>query len=557
SLQFTANGAVKDLLNLSGMDLHSRLTGKDLAEFGVVIQEELPATDEFEIQGRLIGSTDVLGLKGARGNARRGSLQFTANGAVKDLLTLRGMDLNSSLKGKNLEEFGEIIGEKLPATDQFEIQGLLTGSTNVLALQEGHVSASLGSMRLTLTGAVKDLLTLGGIDLQSRLNGSELAEIGLMFGSDLPQLGPFDVIAKLSGSSEAISLDPFSAMVEKSDFKGLAKVEFLKRPKITAHLESSVIDFTTLMKSFEKNQQKPADKAKQKSRLFSDAPLPLDLLKKMDADIVLKARNIHAKDARLNFGHMIVKLEEHDFSIDKLEATYNETKISGNLQISAGAPTQVATHFLVQDFNLGDFLKETGKSDQVRAIIDIAAHGKSRGDSVHRLMANLDGAIGVVMGEGYLTKYLDMLSSGLTQKVFQIWKPHKAVDQIKCAAVQFDIKAGVAASKTFIFDTQAGILAGEGNINLGTEKINFILVPKPAHPDLSILTNLRVSGSVIDPHVGVDKSSTLTQSAKALSFLAVGPLGLLAPFVHLGANKSHPCNVPSIGQLGLKAPASD
>ena len=217
----------------------------------------------------------------------------------------------------------------------------------------------------------------------------------------------------------------------------------------------------------------------------------------------------------------------------------------------------MATHFLVQDFNLGDFLKETGRRDQVRAIIDIAAHGKSRGDSVHRLMANLDGAIGVVMGEGYLTKYLDMLSSGLTQKVFQVWKPHKAVDQIKCAVVQFDIKAGVAASQAFIFDTQAGILAGEGNINLGTEKINFLLVPKPAHPDLSILTNLRVSGSVIDPHVGVDKVSNLTQSAKALSFLAVGPLGLLAPFVHLGANKSHPCNVPSIGQLGLNTSDRD
>ena len=557
SLQFTASGAVKDLLNLSRIDLHSRLTGKDLAEFGVVIQEELPATDEFDIQGRLIGSTDMLGLKGARGSARRGSLQFTANGTVKDLLTLRGMDLNSSLKGKNLEEFGEIIGEKLPATDQFEIQGRLTGSTDVLALQAAQGRASSGSMRLNLKGAVKDVLTLSGMDLQSRLSGRELAEIGPLVGAELPELGPFDVSAKLSGSSKAISLDDFSAMVEKSDFKGQAKVEFFKRPKISLNLESSAIDFTTLMKSLEKGKQKSADKDKQQRRLFSDAPLPLDLLKKMDADIVLKARNIHSKDARLEFGHMTLKLQDHDFSIDTLEATYKETKISGNLQIKAGTPSRVATHFLVQGFNLGDFFKETGKNDQVRAIIDIGAHGKSRGDSVRSLMANLDGAIGVVMGEGYLTKYLDMLSSGLTEKVFQVWKPHKAVDQIKCAVVQFDIKAGVAASQVFVFDTQAGILAGEGNINLGTEKINFLLVPKPAHPDLSILTNLRVSGSVIDPHVGVDKASTLTQGAKALSFLAVGPLGLLAPFVHLGANKSHPCNVQSIGQLGLNTSDRD
>ncbi|NIP24839.1 MAG: hypothetical protein GWO38_13740, partial [Phycisphaerae bacterium] len=195
----------------------------------------------------------------------------------------------------------------------------------MLALQAAQGSAERDGIRLNLTGAVKDLLTLEGFDLHSRLNGKELAEMGPMFGSDLPDLGPFEVSAKLSGSSKAIALDDFSAMVDKSDFKGMAKVEFLKRPKISVNLESSVIDFTALMKSLENGKQKPADKDKQKRRLFSDAPLPLDLLKKMDADIVLKARNIHAKDARLDFGHMTLKLQDHDFSIDKLEATYKET----------------------------------------------------------------------------------------------------------------------------------------------------------------------------------------------------------------------------------------
>jgi uncharacterized protein involved in outer membrane biogenesis len=190
SLRFTANGAVKDFFTLKGIGLQSGLTGKDLAEFGVVIGEKLPATDQFEIKGRLTGSSDALTLREAHGNASHGSLRFTVNGSVKDLLNLSGMDLNSSLKGKNLEEFGEIIGERLPATDQFEIQGRLAGSTDVLALQAAQGNARRDSMRLNLTGAVKDLITLRGMDLQYRLNGSELAEMGPMFGSDLPDLGP-------------------------------------------------------------------------------------------------------------------------------------------------------------------------------------------------------------------------------------------------------------------------------------------------------------------------------------------------------------------------------
>jgi uncharacterized protein involved in outer membrane biogenesis len=550
-------GAIDNLPNLAGIDLKLDASGQDLSEIGPIVGQKLPKTDQFALKGQLTGSAKTLSLKEARCNANRGSLQFTTNGAVKDLLTLSGMDLNSSLKGKNLEEFGEIIGEKLPATDQFEIQGRLTGSTDVLALQAAKGNASRDNMRLTLTGAVKDLLTLEGIDLHSRLIGKELAETGSLVGTKMPELGPFDANGKVSGSPKSLLIDDFKAVVDKSDFNGRAKLEFLKRPKISVSLESSVIDFTALMQSLEKGKQKSADKNKQKRRLFSDAPLPLDLLKKMDADIVLKAKNIHAKDARLDFGHMALKLQDHEFSIDKLEAAYKETKISINLQIKAGTPSRVATHFLVQGFNLGDFLKETGKNDQVRAIIDIAAHGKSRGDSVRSLMANLDGAIGVVMGEGNLTKHLDLLATGLTGKVFQVWKPPEAVDQIKCAVVQFDIQEGVAASQAFVFDTGAGVLTGDGEINLDTEKINFLLVPKPSRPDFRILTNLRVSGSVLEPSVGVDKASALTRGARALSTLVVGPLGLLAPFIHLGANKSHPCDVPSIGQLGLNIPAEN
>jgi len=555
SLRITVNGAVKDLLTLRGMDLQSRLAGKDLAEVRPIIDQQLPATDQFAVQGRLTGSAKALSLREAQGSASRGSVNVVLNGRIKDLIGMSGMDLKLKGSGKDLTEIGTIIGQKLPATDKFAVEIRLTGSAKSLSLQQAKGSANRGSLDLTLSGGIEELPALNGINFKVKATGKELAQIGSLVGAELPELGPFDATAKLSGSAKAILLSPFSANIDKSDFKGLVKVEFRKRPKINPHLESSVVDFTALIKSLEKGQQETANKDRQKHRLFSDEALPFDVLKKVDADILLKARNIHAKDARFAFGHLTLKLEDHDFSIDKLEATYKKTKISGSLNVDPGSPPQVSTNFLVQNFNLGEFLKEMGKSDQVRAIVDIAAHGKSKGDSVSSLVANLDGSIGAVMGEGYLTKYLDMLSVGLSQKVVHFWKPSKAVDQIKCAVIQFDIKEGVAASQAFVFNTRAGILAGGGEINLGTEQINFLLVPKPEHPSLSLATNLRVSGTVMDPKVSPDKVSLVTEAAKSLSVLAVGPIGLLAPFVHLGANKKHPCDVQSIGQLGLNIPA--
>ncbi|MDJ0814832.1 MAG: hypothetical protein QNJ58_01470, partial [Desulfobacterales bacterium] len=65
---------------------------------------------------------------------------------------------------------------------------------------------------------------------------------------------------------------------------------------------------------------------------------------------------------------------------------------------------------------------------------------------------------------------------------------------------------------------------------------------------------LRVKGAIMDPKVSPDKVALLTKGAETLGSLAVGPLALLAPFVHLGAHQAHPCDVASIGQLGLKTP---
>jgi len=555
SMSIFIKGAVKDLLTLRGMELQSRLTGKNLEAFGDIIGEKLPATDEFEIQGRLAGSVKTLSLQKTEGRASRGSLRLALKGKVNDLTDLSGMDLRFQCSGKDLAEIGTITGKKLPASDKFTVQGRLIGSTNALSLLEAAGSASRGNLELTVSGAIKKLLVLEGINIKLKASGKELADIGPLLGTDLPELGSFDVSGRLSGSAKTISLNGLSAMVDKSDFNGQAKVAFRKRPKITLHLQSSVIDFTALIKSLEKDEAKTTKEDKQTHRLFSDDPLPFDALKKVDADIRIEARNIHVKDARLKFGLLSLKLDDGALRITKLEATYKDTKISGNFQLTSGPSTRVATRFLVQNLDLGGFFRESGINDRIQATVDLAAHLNGRGDSVHRLVANLDGEIGAVMGEGFLTKYLDLISFNLSRKVVNFWGGAKDIDQIKCAVVQFDIKSGVAASRAFVFDTRAGVLTGEGEINLGTEKVDFLLVPKPKHPGLiEFSTKLRVRGTILNAKVSPAKLALVETGVRALGSLVTGPLRLLTPFVHLGAHEKHPCEIQSIGQLGLQSP---
>ena len=66
----------------------------------------------------------------------------------------------------------------------------------------------------------------------------------------------------------------------------------------------------------------------------------------------------------------------------------------------------------------------------------------------------------------------------------------------------------------------------------------FFLVPAPRDPSLlELSTKLRVSGTLLDAKVSPDTDGLIETGAKALSYLAVGPLGLLAPFANLGAHQ--------------------
>ena len=549
-MHLALNGGVNNLLTLRGLDLQTKLTGTDLVEFGEIIGVKLPATDQFEIQGRLAGSVKTLSLKQADGSAKWRSVSLALKGEIKNLLDLGGLDLHLRGSGKNLAEMGPITGRKLPPTDAFFLEGRLTGSGRTLSLLEAQGLARRGSLSLEATGGIKDLAALTGMDLRLKAGGKELAEIGPLVGTTIPQLGPFNLNGHLSGSAKSFSLVDLTAVVDRSDFNGRAKVEVRKRPKITLVLDSSLLDMTALLKNLGKDEKKvgPAPGGLE-GRLFRKDPLPLDVLKQVDADISLNAKNVRARDANFEFGRLILTLENGDLNVDTLQASYKQTRISGNFHLFPESPPRVVTKFLVQDFDLGGLLRELRLSEEVRSHLDIAVDVKSRGGSIHDLMAGLDGSVGAVMGQGYLTRYLDLLSVGLTQKVFQFWGRHKKGGEIRCAVVQFDVSSGIATSKAFVFDTEAGVLTGEGDIDLATEQVNFLLVPEPRHASFTNLwTKLRVSGPIMDPKVRPDTLSLLTKGAKALSALVIGPLGLLAPFVSLGAHKAHPCNVHSIGK---------
>ena len=548
SIEVSLAGGIDDLIALEGIDLKVKGSGKDLAELGPVLGQTLPQTGPFQASGTLTGTAHALSLSEAQASLVKQSVTVSVAGRVADLMTLKGISLDLRGSGKTLGELRGLLGETFPDTGPFSVTGRLTGSAQALAVRSLQATVRQGSSQLTVSGRIGDLRRVADLDLTLEGSGRDFGELGPLFDAQLPDLGPFRMKGQLGGSDTLIELKSFSAMIDQSDFSGWAQVEVAKRPRVTLRLESGLLDFTQIMEQVQgETQGAKSEAGGARQAMFSDQPLPFEVLDAVDADIAFNARNIKARDAGLEFGQLAFTLEEGDLRVEKLAATYRDTRFSASLNLVPGRPRKVDMRFLVQGFDLGRFLKETHVSQEVEGQADLAADLASEGDTPHRLMAHLDGVAGAVIGKGYVPRFLDFLAQDLSRRVITIWGHHREAGELNCGVIQFSSNAGVATSDAFLFDTQLGILKGDGEINLATEQLDFVLSPKPKDTSLfSLATKLRVTGSILDPSVRPDTRSLAKKGVKALSALVVGPAGLLLPFMRTGARHPHLCDIQEL-----------
>jgi hypothetical protein len=152
-----------------------------------------------------------------------------------------------------------------------------------------------------------------------------------------------------------------------------------------------------------------------------------------------------------------------------------------------------------------------------------------------------------VIGKGHVPHALDMLAADLSDRVIPFWGSHKRAGELDCGVMEFSIKQGIATSKTFLLDTHLGHYKAQGHTNFDTEKINFLLIPKPKKLTLaSLSTKLSVTGTISHPEVKPTVSGVLETAAEDILTFTLGPIGLLIPFERMGAQKKHPCDMQKL-----------
>ncbi|MBI1262259.1 MAG: AsmA family protein [Rhizobiales bacterium] len=360
------------------------------------------------------------------------------------------------------------------------------------------------------------------VSIRSKGNGVHANLVGSVNGS------PVSFASDISSQGSNVNLANAVFSVDGTSAKGDLSVSLDGKPKIEGVLESEKLDLTSIA-----GGGSGAGAAKG-GPLFSRDPLPLEALDQADANLTLKLDELLVSGLRLDDVIVPIQLSGGVLSMP-VTASYRGAKINAKLGAKA-AGKAVTLNASSSGFNFGQMLKDMNVTNMISANADFGAQLSGRGGSLHAIASSLNGQTNFVLGKGTInSKAFAIVSDDLAKAIIP-GGSSSGTAQLVCAISRFDFAGGVGTSKALAMETNALVTTGAGTIDLGNERLDLLLKPKPKEASLvSLAFPIRVSGPLTSPGAGIDKTSAAKSIATGAAGVALtGGLGALLPLMSTG-----------------------
>ncbi len=413
------------------------------------------------------------------------------------------------------------------------------------------ITVDVEDAKIALDGSIDKPMEAKGLNLAVSVKADNLKDLSKLAGTELPDVGPLQVTAKLSDPKGGVySIKDLNLRLDKTDLAGEVSVTVAgKRPSITARLTSSLIDVTPFTAEEEKPQAKKV--GKDSDRIFSAERLPLDGLRAVNADVTLKADRIRTPNLVLDKANVAVKLTDGQLTVKPLTATVGGGTFTADLSLDArGKAAALAANVNAKQLGLGALLKETRGADLMEGgKTDVTVKVAGSGDSVRAIMAGLNGSLLVEVGKARINNAtMNKTTSAIVTTTRGLINPLSATDpytNLECGVVRFDIKDGIATSDKGIgVETQKLLISGGGEVNLKTEKLHLGVQPR-ARKGIgvgSLASVVVIGGTLAHPKPEADPEELVKKGAAVATGVATGGLALLgAALLDSGTKDEHPC----------------
>ncbi len=489
----------------------------------------------------------------------------TLEGTIRDIMTGRGIEIKVTADGQSIPHIARLVDIRdIPELGPFKAEVMVTAPEKKLAIKGLDINIGTDEIvSIRLSGAVNDPIGMRGMDLEFSVRGNDLKNLEGPLRRKLPFHGPFEISGRVSDSGvKSYKISDLKIAVVESDVGGSGEVTLSKnRPRLRADLSAKRLDLRSLAfnKGSGSTAGEKAEAAKSRGRLFSDDPLPLDILKQADVDIRLRADRVLLSNILLKDLSIIALLDNGHLTIKDIKSVMGEGTLRGRLDLRPHAKgTIMKTAFKIEQLEIGRMLKGLGKKDIAEGRIDLDVDLNSRGGSVAELMAGLNGKVVLITGKGRINnRHTNLLGGDLGSGLFRLLNPMKKeteYTEVNCLVSRFDIKEGLADCTALVFDTDLMSVVGDGNIDLRTEELDFSIKPSPKKGlgvnsvgKISISLGelakpLKLSGTLSNPSLVLDPAKTAIALGKAIGGIALfGPIGIVAALAGGSSGGENPC----------------
>jgi AsmA family protein len=464
----------------------------------------------------------------ATGGTGEGSFTVEGNG------TYRGAPFTIKLKGGSLNDLRET---KKP--------------------YDVNATASVGKTKVSVAGTVTDPFKLTDMDLKMTAAGDNAQDLYPIFGIPAPPTPPYHLAGTLDRDGKAWLFKNFTGTVGKSDMEGSLRFETENRKRIFVGgtLNSKNLDFadlgllvgapggTTGDRPVSDTQKAMEQQREKSDRVLPDAPLNLDEVRNVDADITFKGEHVAAQNLPIDNVDMHMTLDDGLLSLKPLKVGVAGGQINSDIIIDARKDTVVTDYDVkFSRFQVAQIFKKAGFAEGGTGMIDgrIRLHGT--GDSVRKSLATADGQASAIVDKGTIS---DLVANGLGLDVVRAVGVLIGGDSqvpLNCLVVDFQVDKGVMNARTFIIDTDAALSTGKGTVSLADEKLDLSIHgdPKKATP-VALGGPIEIGGSFKKMSVGLGAEAYARGGAAVALGALLTPVAAVLGFIDAGDVKDANC----------------
>ncbi|WP_293316468.1 AsmA family protein [Phenylobacterium sp.] len=512
---------------------------------------DLPAIRRFIIEGGELSVVD----------AQRG-LRFS--GRV-DAREVRGGDSGFALTGD-----GELNDEAF----RLRVNGGPLINVNPDEPYPFDADIRAGATRVTAKGALPEPFDLGRFGLDLTAEGPDLARLYGLTGLALPNTPPYRLSGRLLREGQIYRLDDLGGRLGDSDLSGSLRVDVTgDRPFLSADLRSRRLDLDDLATLFggapstgtgetaSAPQEAMARRLRAERRLFPDTTLDVRRIRSMDAELTYRADAIEAPNLPLRGAKVRLTLEEGFLDAQEVVFSLPQGAFAGRISLDARPETPITDLDMRLTRARLEQLLPAGEGGVAPLSGDLVGRVKLRGAgaSVHRAFANAEGEALLVVPQGEIREaFAELIGINVTRGLGLLLTDDQSRSPVRCAVAHFKGSGGVLRADHIVFDTEPVLGRGEGEIDLGRERIDFRLDGEPKEARLiRLMAPVTVRGPMLAPEVGVEAAGAIAQGglAAALSVVAA-PLAALLPFIDPGLAEDAACGALIADARKAGAPAN-